>query len=500
MIVSGNYMNLQMNFHPFWEKPPLFIWLQALSMKAFGVNEFAARFPNAVCGVLSLVLLFHIGKKQKDSLTGWFWSLSYAASLLPQLYFKSGIIDPWFNLFIFLAFYFFIRFIQEEQKRLVLILQASVLAGMAVLTKGPAALIILGLCLIVLYALNRFRAIISFKNMSILFLTVLVTSGIWFLILLAKGQSDIIENFVSYQYHLFHAEDSGHGGPFYYHFVVLLIGCFPASILALPMLFKKTEGHSMDRGMLVLFWVVLILFSIVQTKIVHYSSLCYYPLTYFAALQLRQFFAEERAVPKWQSGLLLFFAALLALIYTAFPVIAKYKKEIISSQIINDQMVLENLNADVQWSAYDYLPGALMFVSLVMGILLVVQKRWRPFLLLICFANLLSTQFAMLRIVPRVEGYTQKVVIDFYEGLQTKDCYAESLGYLSYAPYFYAQKQPPVMEEKAIRQWMLKGKIDKDAYFVSKITDAESNLQSYPELIELNRTNGFVFYVRTVKP
>ncbi len=35
--------------------------------------------------------------------------------------------------------------------------------------------------------------------------------------------------------------------------------------------------------MLILFWVVLILFTIVKTKIVHYSSLCYFPLTFIGA-------------------------------------------------------------------------------------------------------------------------------------------------------------------------------------------------------------------------
>jgi 4-amino-4-deoxy-L-arabinose transferase-like glycosyltransferase len=33
MIVTGNYSQVQINFQAFWEKPPLFIWMQALSMK-----------------------------------------------------------------------------------------------------------------------------------------------------------------------------------------------------------------------------------------------------------------------------------------------------------------------------------------------------------------------------------------------------------------------------------------------------------------------------------
>src|SRR4030042_6770053 len=56
MIVSGDYLTVQINYLPFWEKPPLFIWMQVLSMKLFGINEFAARFPNAICGIVSLLM------------------------------------------------------------------------------------------------------------------------------------------------------------------------------------------------------------------------------------------------------------------------------------------------------------------------------------------------------------------------------------------------------------------------------------------------------------
>ena len=63
MMVTNNYSQVQINFNPFWEKPPLFIWLQVLSMQLFGVNEFAARFPNAIFGILTLWVIFSFAKK-----------------------------------------------------------------------------------------------------------------------------------------------------------------------------------------------------------------------------------------------------------------------------------------------------------------------------------------------------------------------------------------------------------------------------------------------------
>ena len=47
MILTQNYSRVQINFEPFWEKPPLFFWMQVAAMKLFGVSEFSARLPNA---------------------------------------------------------------------------------------------------------------------------------------------------------------------------------------------------------------------------------------------------------------------------------------------------------------------------------------------------------------------------------------------------------------------------------------------------------------------
>jgi len=57
MILTGDYLTVKVNFQAFWEKPPMFAWFQVLSMKAFGINEFAARFPNAIAGILTLLII-----------------------------------------------------------------------------------------------------------------------------------------------------------------------------------------------------------------------------------------------------------------------------------------------------------------------------------------------------------------------------------------------------------------------------------------------------------
>ena len=167
MIVSHNYTTVQIDFKPFWEKPPLFFWFQVLAMKTFGINEFAARLPNAIAGILTLMFLFFIGKKHFDKQFAWLWVLVYMSSFLPFLYFKSGIIDPWFNLFIFSGIYFLIFTKKNDKQKYLNTVISATLIGLATLTKGPVAILLTGLTYFVSLLLNRFRNLLSVRQILI---------------------------------------------------------------------------------------------------------------------------------------------------------------------------------------------------------------------------------------------------------------------------------------------------------------------------------------------
>jgi 4-amino-4-deoxy-L-arabinose transferase-like glycosyltransferase len=61
---------------PFWGKPPLAFWISALSFKVFGINEFAARFPHWLAGMVVLWILW--GMRPRSGSTG----ATYAIALL----------------------------------------------------------------------------------------------------------------------------------------------------------------------------------------------------------------------------------------------------------------------------------------------------------------------------------------------------------------------------------------------------------------------------------
>ena len=110
--------------------------------------------------------------------------------------------------------------------------------------------------------------------------------------------------------------------------------------------------------------------------------------------------------------------------------------------------------------------------------------------------SLFTVNMALLVIAPRIEQYSQGAAIEFYEYLQNKDCYVETIGFKSYAHLFYSHKKEQADKNSYNTDWLLRGKVDKPTYFVSKITSVEDIQKDYPELKEIYRKNGFVFWRR----
>lgn len=495
MIVSDDYLRMQINYRPFWEKPPLFIWMQVLSMKVFGINEFAARFPNAVTGVVTLLALYYTGKRILNEKMATWWVILYTATWLPHFYFKTGIIDPMFNLFIFLAFAQ-VYFIKHAANKYTHAMLAGLFIGLAVLTKGPVAILVAILALAVYLVVNKGLYGYNIIHFLAVIAAALATMSIWFGVEILQHGWWFVNEFITYQIRLFQTEDAGHGGPFFYHFIILLIGCFPAVALLFQYNRKRIDANSqtMDftRWMWVMFWVVLILFSIVKTKIVHYSSLCYFPLTYLAALQAYRLAERQTSIKPLVKGIMLFTGSLIAIAITCLPLVGLNKDKLIP--LIDDPFAVGNLQAAVPWSYAECLFGALYLAGIWIAVLL-MKKNFRKAMVSLCVVQVIIIQITVLHFTPKIEAFSQRAAIEYFKSFAGKDVYVHVLGYKSYAHLFYTQKQPQTNDKYDNEEWLLAGDIDKPAYFICKIMDADK-YTSMPQLEKIGEKNGFVFFRR----
>ncbi len=500
MLASGNWLQPRIDHQPFHEKPPFFIWLQAASMSLFGVNEFAARLPNALCGALTLLVLFRIGRRLRDERFGALWALAYFGSLLPHLYFRSGIIDPWFNLFIFLGLMDAIRASDApasngtyDDGRDRAALRAGAWLGLAVLTKGPVGVLIPALCAATYFVLQRFRLFISVRRLGLLLLTLIGVPAIWFGIDLLRNGPEFMVAFFWRQMAMLTTEDAGHGGFFGYHVVVLLVGCFPASVFALLELVRPTRGDATQsdrrRWMVILFWVVLVLFSIVRTKIVHYSSLCYFPLTYLAALQLDKLW-QGGAAPMWSRVLLGGIGSLFAAVTLAVPFLGMHM-DLVEPLVAGDAFALANLDADVHWTGLEALAGLWMCGVLAFGHFYFSRARYRQGIIAVFGGMAVFITLTLFFFINNIEGYTQRAAVEFFEARQGERCWLMTYGYKSYVPPFYGR----TTEARPAEAMLISGPIDRPVYLSCKVTDTDE-VEALGTFTELYRRNGFVFYER----
>jgi len=436
MLLSGDWLNVQINFEPFWEKPPLFIWLQALSMKVFGVNEFAARFPNVLVGFVTLFLLYFPVYKHYSKQAAVFTVLVYLGSYTSHFYFKSGIIDPLFNLLMYLSILSLINGVIKRRNSS--FWWAGVFLGLAVLTKGPVAILLIGLTGLLYQLVYRIN-FYTWKNIITLVLGLLLIPVVYFGVHASQNGWWFVQEFIWYQVDLFKNPVASHGQPFYYHFVVLLLGCFPMFILSFGrMLSNKPVANDQTfyRWMKVLFWVVLVVFSMVTTKIVHYSSMCYIPLAVVGGVRVAEYIRLSvitKVVLVMVGG-----SWIIILLLAGFLAVSPESGLLTFVQgMINDDFVLAQLATPIEWNI---VPLFLAFL-LVVALFQFLKTPRKSTLATVLVTNTLITAMMLVSLVPNVEQAVQGDWVGKLSTFQGTEMAHFTRGFKSYAHRFYTKQQ-----------------------------------------------------------
>jgi len=146
MLRNGKYLVPTFDGAPdMWNtKPPLMIWFQVLSMKIFGVNEWALRFPSALAALFTcaVLMLFSV-RYVKNFWLGFIWVLVLVTSsgYIDLHAVRTGDYDALLTLFLTLGSFSFFVFVENSKPKYLYLFFISM--ALAVLTKSAAALMIL---------------------------------------------------------------------------------------------------------------------------------------------------------------------------------------------------------------------------------------------------------------------------------------------------------------------------------------------------------------------
>lgn len=282
MVQSGDWITPTYNGENRYDKPILFYWLMAASYEVFGINEFAARLVSAISGVLLSLSVFLFLRQFYDERKALYASLSLCLSIFFLVYSHGAVTDMVLTLFITLSLFSFYLSLKKDRRY---IYGFYFFSALAFLTKGLIGVIFpFGIGLIYLLITEGLRAVrkLFVPGAIILFL---IVSLPWYIAEIMINGREFIQNFFI-KHHLMRYTGviSGHKGPVFYYFPVLIVGLFPwigflpagiRNIFREPGALKKFRNYGIvtdNVGLFACIWlgVIFLFFSFSTTKLPNY--------------------------------------------------------------------------------------------------------------------------------------------------------------------------------------------------------------------------------------
>ena len=363
MLERGDWVTPVFNDELRSHKPVLLYWFMMTAYSVFGVNEFSARFWSAVLGTGSVVLTGFIGQRLFHPRVGLWAAIALGSSLMFGVASRAATPDA---VLVFcstaaLAIYVWGNFQPAgtgdswapaqlvssscfpADWRAILGMYAMMAVG--VLAKGPVAVIlpmaVIGMFMLiqrwpagesseslvdsqagvtgrsllaaswrivrVFHPLHFARTLWVMRPLVAVMMVMLIALP-WYVWVGMRTDGAWLRGFLlEHNLHRAMSPMEGHDGAFFYYPLAALVGFFPWSIFAIPMLVCAGRRVRRDQAgqagyVLVLCWVGVYigLFSLAQTKLPSYITPCYPGLALVAGSYLFHWTRNaSRAAPWW---------------------------------------------------------------------------------------------------------------------------------------------------------------------------------------------------------
>lgn len=294
MAERGDFVVPTFNYELRSDKPVLHYYFMMISYSIFGVNEFASRFFSAFFGACLMLMTFLFAGKYFNVKTALFTVLIMIASLNFSLEFHLAVPDPYLIFFLVASHMLFYEF--YVSRRLFFLMLMYVALGLAILTKGPVALGLLGLnALLFLIAKRKFNweMIKSFR----IFAGALIVLALvlpWFIkVGLATDWRWHKEFFLEQNLGRMTNPMEGHGGFFGLTIVYVFLAFIPFAFFLIQSFlyaWKNRKENDLILFSLIISSVIVLFFTFSATKLPNYPM----PAYPFIALMVAFYLTSER--------------------------------------------------------------------------------------------------------------------------------------------------------------------------------------------------------------
>ena len=289
LMENHNWIIPKFNFQDRFDKPILFYWLIAISYKIFGVNEFASRLPSAISAILLIIFTWYLSVKVLGKTAGFISALILATSVEYIFLGRRAATDMVLCLFFSSSLYsmYLGYFVKEIKMKIFWTFSSGIFAGLAILTKGPIA-ILLPMLILTLFLLLKGK--FDIKHLKVYFLIsfiAIVVSAPWYIAVHNDTNGEFTKAFFfTHNLQRFTAVVGEHPGPIWFYFPVLLLGFMPWTFFllhAILNIYRRFMKKSFNKFIFFsLIWVIVVFtfFSLCKTKLATYILLLFPPLSF----------------------------------------------------------------------------------------------------------------------------------------------------------------------------------------------------------------------------
>jgi 4-amino-4-deoxy-L-arabinose transferase-like glycosyltransferase len=285
MLTSGDFVTPHLNGVVYLEKPPLYYWGNALSLKLFGENEFGARAFTAAVSVAGILLTYWMAAILGGVRTGLFSAIVLSTCCYYYAVGRTNTLDMTLAVTLMLAIFPAYLYLSGKRggRRWLLISYAG--AALAFLTKGLIGIVFPAIILSLwMLATRRHRSFANSISLTGIFLFLAISLP-WVL-LAQKHNPDFSWFFFVHEHFLRYATTVHKRSQPFWFFLPIVLGGFVPWIALLPRAIaaaRKSAGKFLNRDDLVflLSWslFIFVFFSFSRSKLPTYVAPIFPPLS-----------------------------------------------------------------------------------------------------------------------------------------------------------------------------------------------------------------------------
>lgn len=298
MLERFDFITPTLNYVKYFEKPPLLYWLNSLSFAIFGQNEFAARFPCALAGLLTILCTYWLGRELLGRRVGVVAAVIVGTSVGFIALGRINLTDMPLTFCMTLCLGAFILAVEDKGERKSFYYHLFYIgAALAVLAKGLIGILLPGTIIFLFLLLRKRWGLLREMRLLTGIPLFFLVAAPWFILVSIKNPEFARFFFIHEHFERFLTKVHGRYQPIWY-FIPILLGIMLPWSLYIPVALKKVWTERKSESGDILSWLaiwglfIFIFFSKSNSKLIPYILPVVPPLAILVAVCFDS--AEER--------------------------------------------------------------------------------------------------------------------------------------------------------------------------------------------------------------